>query len=93
LRNPRDGERFVILLDPINEDRKIETEAKIKKFVAETMWRRLKSRYKIERVQTEEPPEVQRAEFESVEEGMRGKPTRYRQRFKQKKQIWRSRRS
>jgi hypothetical protein len=90
LRNPRDGERFVILIQEIQEDERTETEARIKKFIAETRWRRLKSRYKIATfhfdASTEESEEPS-AEFESVEKGIRRKHTRYRARFKQRKKI------
>jgi hypothetical protein len=53
-----------------------------KKFLAETRWRRLKSRYEIEIFE-----EDQECGFESVEAGIQGKHTSYRERWKQKKKI------
>jgi hypothetical protein len=45
LRNPRDGERFVVLLQEVPEDTKERAEATIQKFIAVTRWRRIKSKY------------------------------------------------
>jgi hypothetical protein len=65
----------------------LETEAGIKKFIDETRWRRLKSRYKIETVEIEKHQEGQAAAFESVEELIRRRHTHYRQRFNQRRKI------
>jgi hypothetical protein len=75
------------LLQEVDDDRREEMEAKIKKFISETKWRRLKSRFKIDTAQIEESTEDSRGEFVSVEEAIRQKNTRYRVCFKQRKKI------
>jgi hypothetical protein len=78
LRNPRDGERFVILIQEIEEGGRVKDEEKIEKFIAETKWRRLKSKFKMETIHIEESVDDSRGEFVSVEEAIRRKHARYR---------------
>jgi hypothetical protein len=87
LRNPREGERYAISLQTFDEIRRLEVEARIKKFIAETRWRRLKSRYKIETVEIESVQGPPKIKFESVEAGICRNHTRYRQRFKKRRKI------
>jgi nitrogen regulatory protein PII-like uncharacterized protein len=47
-RDPRDGERYIVLSQEVTQERRELMNARFKKFLAETRWRRLKSRYKIE---------------------------------------------
>jgi hypothetical protein len=91
LRNPRDGERFVVLVQEIQEDLRAATEARIKKVIAATRWRRIKSRYKTETFHFEEPEDQEEPRdepgFESVRESILRKHTRYKVRFKQRLRI------
>jgi hypothetical protein len=74
-RDPRDGERYVVLSQEVTQECRALMEARFKKFIAETRWRRLKSRYKIETIE-----DNREWGFESVEEWIRRKHTKYRQR-------------
>jgi hypothetical protein len=58
---PRDGERYVVLSQEVDQERRALMEARFKKFLQATRWRRIKSRYKIEVFQEDlegrlEPP-------------------------------------
>jgi hypothetical protein len=83
-REPRHGERYIILSPDISEELRSSMEARFKKFLQATRWRRIKSRYKIEVFQ-EEPKEE--PGFETVEEAIHRKHVRYRTRWKQKRKI------
>jgi hypothetical protein len=95
-RDPRDGERYAIVLQAQNEEEDAELKwrpedpgGRIQGFIKQTRWRRLESRYKIE-VETPEirkPPDEESRTWSSVEESIRRKHVRYRQRFKQRRRI------
>jgi hypothetical protein len=82
-REPRDGERYIVLSPEVSEELRGSMNARFKKFLQTTRWRRIKSRYKIEvfEEQTELPG------FETVEEAIHRKHVRYRTRWKQRRRI------
>jgi hypothetical protein len=83
-REPRDGERYIILSPEVSEELRSSMNARFKKFLQTTRWRGIKSRYKIEVFQ-EDPKEE--PGFETVEEAIHRKHVRYRIRWKQKRKI------
>jgi hypothetical protein len=92
LRNPRDGERFVVLLQEIPEDVKAKVESTIRKSIAVTRWRRIKSKYqRTTQFTLEEESEPMDPllflRFDSVGQAIKKRHARYRTRFKQRKKI------
>jgi hypothetical protein len=79
-RDPRNGERYAILSQEVTQEMRELMDARFKKFLAETRWRRLKSRYEIEVYEDD-----RECGFESVKAGIQRKHDRYRQRWKQRK--------
>jgi hypothetical protein len=86
-RDPRDGERYIILSPDVSEELKGSMEARFKKFLQATRWRRIKSRYKIEIFQEVSEETSEPLGFETVAEEIHRKHVRYRSRWKQKKKI------
>jgi hypothetical protein len=86
-RDPRDGERFYILSPDVSEEMRISMDARFKKFLQVTRWRRIKSKYKIEVFQEDLILQTEEPGFESVAEAIHRKHVRYRTRWKQKKRI------
>jgi hypothetical protein len=93
-REPRDGERYAILLQAEGEDVEQKemprhTKSRVQDFIKRTRWRRMKSRYKtevgVEEPRAKKPPDEEHRLWSSVEESVQRKHTRYRQRFKQRK--------
>jgi hypothetical protein len=72
LRDPRDGERYVVLLQDVEEEQKAKVEAKIKKFIAETGWRRHKSRYTVKMVEVGQSELIKRVNLSQWKLGFTG---------------------
>jgi hypothetical protein len=82
-REPRDGERYIVLSPEVSEELRGSMNARFKKFLQTTRWRRIKSRYKIELFEEQ----AQIRGFETVEEAIHRKHVRYSTRWKQRKRI------
>jgi hypothetical protein len=86
-REPRDGERYIILSPEVSEELKSSMAARFKKFLQATRWRRIKSRHKIEVFQEGSVGLMKPPGFETAAEAIHRKHVRYRTRWKQKKKI------